>query len=86
MLKVGDMVTIRHDLSSAEVFNMVSVNRIMLQYRGQTYRIKWIGSHLGEPLYHLDLGLSSLEWSWREGMFEGSLMEPNELLALLEEV
>ena len=85
MLQIGDMVTIRRDLNANSEFNEVYVNGQMLKHRGRTYKITNVGDFRGEPVYHLDLGNGEY-WVWRETMFETSLIDPDELLMLLEEV
>lgn len=85
MLQVGDMVTIRRDLNADSELNEVYINRQMIKHRGRTYKIIDVGVFCGEPIYYLDLGNGEY-WTWREAMFETPLIDPDELLALLEEV
>jgi len=60
-LKVGDTVTIRRDLEKS--LRAPSVVQNMLQFRGQTFIIKYIGSNT-------DIDLENNGWTWGEWMFE----------------
>jgi len=66
MFKVGDMVRVRKDLNSNNIYGGVNFVSEMLEYRGKVFKIESKLGHL-DNVYYLKDGR---RWTWSDEMLE----------------